>query len=506
MAENIVKSVRLLVVSQDPGSLGPLLPIAESNCWSLDTVRNCWDAMDLLQSECNPHAVWYELPPGAANDLFLLRWLRRLRPELAIIVACQPDDAVKRNDAIRFGASTFLVKPIDEKEIEAAICSSLSQLQLDSDIEFANNVVEPIAEDEFFLSIGPLMHKVHAQAELLAQSELPALIVGEPGTGKVTVARLIHKLSVHSGFAFHRVNCSVIPLQMLESELFGTKPGSNFSWSQVANLGKFHDREHGTLLLERIFDMPVSLQSRVADFLQQKQISDNDTSAQHGPRILVTSDVNLDKARQEHRLCDELYHRLAPFTIHVPALRRRKDEIPVLLGYTMNKLARRYDLPAREFSEQTITNCVNCPWPGNLRDLEEFVKRYLITGEDQLNLNEQPFGSFDSLPKNGQLSTKALVPNAHLDAEKLGPDWGVPLKTLLDNVKSDTEKNAIAAALNKTRWNRKAAARLLRVSYRTLLYKIERYGMRAADAEFELSSLKSEGGAEQREMVRNRAV
>lgn len=501
-----VEAIRLLVVSEDPAPLGSLLPIAESNGWSVDSVRNSWDAMDLLQSDSGPHAVFYELRRGAANDLFLLRWLHRLRPELAIIVACQPDDANKRNDAIKAGASTFLIRPIDQQELEAAIRRSLNDPAKDLDMELEHHGVQPVAEDEFFLTIGPLMHKVRAQAELLAQSDVPALIVGEAGTGKVTVARLIHKLSVHSGFDFHRVNCSAIPPQLVESEIFGRKSGSNFSSNQAPNLGKLHDREHGTLLLEGIFDMPLPLQSKLADFLRQKQAGDNASSLQRGPRILATSDVNLEKAREENRLGDELYHRLAPFTIHVPALRRRKEEILVFLGYTINKLARRYDLPVREFSEQTITNCVNYSWPGNLEEMEDFVKRYLITGQDRLHATQpaysfsHPFAASKGQPKN------VAVPNVHSQGEKVDSLPPMSLKTLLENVKSHTERMAVAAALKQTRWNRKAAARLLGVSYRTLLYKVERYGMRSSDPEFELSSLKAKAAAEQPEIIRNRSA
>jgi DNA-binding NtrC family response regulator len=157
----------------------------------------------------------------------------------------------------------------------------------------------------------------------------------------------------------------------------------------------------------------------------------------------------------------------------------------------MNKLARRYDLPAREFSEQTIAKCMSHSWPGNLRELEDFVKRYLITGQDQLN----PTGPAPSLSHpvaNNAQATNVSVPKVNIQVERVGPDLVIPLKTLLDTVKSHTEKNAIAAALQKTGWNRKAAARLLRVSYRTLLYKIERYKMRASDLEPELCAANAE--------------
>ena len=166
----------------------------------------------------------------------------------------------------------------------------------------------------------------------------------------------------------------------------------------------------------------------------------------------------------------------------MPPLRQRKEEIKVLLRYFMHKLARRYDLPAREFSPSALAACQSHGWPGNLTELETFVKRYLVAGEKELSLN----GLEPTLGSNGNASfrqnfklTMAAPEETEASARDLLPQ---SLKSLIQNVKGEAERNAIAAALEKTGWNRKAAARLLGVSYRTMLYKIEQYRMSASES------------------------
>jgi two-component system, NtrC family, response regulator AtoC len=226
--------------------------------------------------------------------------------------------------------------------------------------------------------------------------------------------------------------------------------------------------------------MPLSLQTRLLRVLQDKRFArlGDDRPVEVGVRILAASSDKLDRALAENRLHEELYYGLSAFTIHVPPLRQRKDEINALLRYSMHKLARYYGLPAREFSSSVLDACMNHSWPGNLGELETFVKRYLVAGDKEFPVGDSQAGFGSNGHGNDWtvgISANPPVPNGS------GITVAKSLKSLIQGIKCETEKNAIAAALGKTGWNRKAAARLLGVSYRTMLYKIDQYHMSASE-------------------------
>jgi DNA-binding NtrC family response regulator len=243
--------------------------------------------------------------------------------------------------------------------------------------------------------------------------------------------------------------------------------------------------EKGTLLLDEITAMPLALQSRLLQVLQDKQFvrAGEDKPVAVDVRILAASSEKLDRALAEKRLRADLYYRLSAFTVHVPPLRQRRDEIQILLRYSMHKLARYYGLPAREFSPASLAACQNHSWPGNLKELESFVKRYLVAGDKQLSLTgSEPASAGNGNGSHGRTFNPVPSPRVPEEGEVTGASIPKSLKSLIQSVKWETERNAIAVALEKTGWNRKAAARLLGVSYRTMLYKIDQYHMSASDS------------------------
>jgi two-component system, NtrC family, response regulator AtoC len=204
----------------------------------------------------------------------------------------------------------------------------------------------------------------------------------------------------------------------------------------------------------------------------------NGTPVEVDVRILAASTTSVESALAENKLREELYYYLSAYTIHVPPLRQRREEIPVLLRHFMQHLAKRYGLSPRTFPTGVMQACQSHAWPGNMRELESFVKRYLMAGEKVL-----AFGGYNSEPDDGAHYETATTPPVRPSPPRASPQQGSvsgqnSLKSVVQNVKLEAERNAIAAALESTGWNRKAAARLLKVSYRTLLYKIELYRMR----------------------------
>ena len=481
MATNATETVHLLVVSREPAVLRPLWSIGESNCWHLETAGSGWDAMERLQAGALPDLLLLEVSGSEGDGLPVLRWLRRLRPNLPIILISETDDAERNQEAIRIGARAILRRPLDEQQLEFVIRHNLGAASSGVESDIRSEDVEPIGDGAFFIAASLVMRKLRAQAELLAQAQVPVLILGERGSGKSTAAQLIHRLSVRSGLKLLKVNCAALPGRLLEEELFGCEREE--SGLTRARAGKLQLCEKGTLLLDEIVEMPPDLQHKLLQVLQSKHLVTvgGDKPIEVDVRILAATSANIDHAVAGKKLREDLYYRLSTFTLHVPPLRQRKDEIPLLVHHFMQQLARHYNLPPRTFSRAMLEACQQYSWPGNLSELESFVKRYLVMPDREFASGEEPVpgGMADSGYSFSRLGAPVVPLAGDYREEPTAPN---SLRSMVESVKFEAEKNAIAAALHKSGWNRKAAAHLLKVSYRTLLYKIDQYHLRPSAA------------------------
>ena len=346
--------------------------------------------------------------------------------------------------------------------------------------------IERISEELYFIAASPATRRLRTQAELLSQTDVPVLITGEAGSGKTTTARLIHSLSIRSSFQFMQVKCAVLTPALLENELFGYEHASA-NGRPESTLGKFEQCAKGTILLDEFDAMPDAVQRRLLKLLETGEFvrCGGQSPIQADVRIIAATCGDLKLAAAEKRVHEELFYRLSVFELRVPPLRERHEEIPLLLGHLMNRLTRRYGVPAPHFSSVLLDACQQCAWPGNLHELENFAKRFLSHGDESAALQElhsrpdYELGSKDENGDgngNGHAKTSgqpaSVYPSSLHTAEEKSS-----LKLLVRNAKGETERSAIAHALEQTQWNRKAAARLLNISYRALLYKIQEYHM-----------------------------
>jgi DNA-binding NtrC family response regulator len=482
MLKTAVEATKLLVVSRDSAILRPLWLMGESNGWQLEIAADPWEAIDKAQSGESPDLLLLDLPPGSSDGLHSLRWLRRLRPALPIIVIGHPDDNGRKQESIRMGARDYLVRPVEDRQLEMVIQRNIRDESEAAETDISSDDVEPISNESFFIGVSPIMRKLRAQAALLAEANVPVLILGEDGSGKETTARLLHNLSVRSGFEFAKVNCAALPGDLLEKELFGCeRKGLNASGR--TRTGKLELCARGTVFLDNITEMPMALQLSLLSVLQEKRFVRPGTSTyvDADVRVVAASSINVDRAISEHRLCEDLYHVLSAYTVHVPSLRDRKEELSFLSRHFMHRLAKHYGLAPREFSPAIIEAWQAYNWPGNLHELEHCVKRYLMVGDEELML-AKAHTSADGEHQESDMANGRSTKRAGISAgQNRGASGSRSLRSLIQSVKAEAEKNAIAVALEKTGWNRKAAARLLKVSYRTVLYKIEQYEMSASD-------------------------
>ncbi len=251
-----------------------------------------------------------------------------------------------------------------------------------------------------------------------------------------------------------------MPADLLESELFGYEQGA-FTGAVKSKPGKFEICNGGTILLDEIGEMPPALQAKLLQVLQDGSFSrlGSRTSVRVDVRVIAATNIDMKSAIVEKRFREDLYYRLNGFTLTLPPLRERQGGGPGVLEYFMRKLGEKYGRGAADVSPQLMNACVTHDWPGNLRELENFVKRYLVLADDQAMINE-------------------LMPARNLETFRgAGDERNAGLKGLVRSVKDDAEAVAIARALDITRWNRKQAADELKISYKALLYKIRQYNL-----------------------------
>ncbi len=456
------EKAKILLVDDEPGMLRYIKTLLEVEEHQVATASTGEEALEIVEKGMTPDLVLLDLLMPGIDGLETLESLRKLRPGMKVVILSCVNDTKKVVQAIRLGATDYITKPFQKAELDNIIDQCLGTNQQN----YAGEV-EDLGDETFFVAASANMRKLRSQAALVANVDIPVLMLGESGTGKEVMARLIHKLSPRAHRTFLKVNCAAVPADLLESELFGYEAGA-FTGANHAKPGKFEICNKGTILLDEIGEMPPSLQAKLLHVLQDQQFSrlGSRSVVKVDVRILAATNINIPEALANKRLREDLYYRLNAFTLNIPPLRERKEEIPILLKHFMTRLSEQYARSPLPLTPELLQACQNHPWPGNLRELGNFVKRYLVLGDEKLAIHELQPRSDGS---GAQFEPTPQRTNA--------PESQGGLKGLARSAKDEAEAEAIAKALDETNWNRKQAAVLLQISYKALLYKIRQYGI-----------------------------
>jgi two-component system response regulator AtoC len=307
------------------------------------------------------------------------------------------------------------------------------------------------------------MREVWEIIEQAANIDVTVLISGETGTGKDLVARAIHCLSSRRQAPYVAVNCAAFPKELLESELFGHERGA-FTGAHQLKIGKFESANHGTIFLDEIGDLHAGLQAKLLHVLQDGTFSriGAKSAMKADVRVLAATNRDLARAVATARFRDDLYYRLNVIDIVVPPLRERQEEIPFLAAYFVERYSKLYHRNVFELSPEVMDRLKRHQYPGNVRELENIIKRLIILGNARLSNTTPPS------PSPAAQTSKPPHP---------GQPAGVFLKDVARKAARHAEKEEILKMLERTRWNRVNAARLLNISYRSLLYKMKDAGL-----------------------------
>jgi two-component system response regulator AtoC len=455
------KTPLILIVDDEPTMLRYLGTLLEVEGYRVETATNGQEAMQRLQQQPTPDLLLLDVLMPVLDGLQTLEQVRSLHPNLKVVMLSCVSDTRKVVQAIRLGAQDYLTKPFQKADLDALIDQCLGGGHTEHP-QHVQGDIEDLGDDVFFVAVSPAMRKIRSQAKLVANVDIPVLMLGESGTGKEVVSRLIHKYSPRAHRTFLKVNCAAVPGDLLESELFGYEPGA-FTGATHSKPGKFELCNKGTILLDEIGEMPPMLQAKLLHVLQDQQFSrlGSRNMIKVDVRILAATNIDIPRAIAEKKLREDLYYRLNGFTITLPPLRDRREEIGILLRHFISQIAESYGRPSMTISPKLLEACERYHWPGNLRELGNFVKRFLILGDEEMAIQELQVGV-------GTAMGSTALPNASGSGEG-------GLKGLVRGVKDEAEIEAITKALEQTNWNRKKAATLLQISYKALLYKIRQY-------------------------------
>lgn len=396
-----------------------------------------------------------------------------------IFVLAEAGDLTWRAHASSCHIVNVLLKPILRQDIVKLISECpMPKVVADRDAiarlaESDSPHMEELDNYGFFLAASPAMIQMHRKIIRLASVDYPVLILGESGVGKEIVARILHKYHARRGKQFINVNTAAIPSELLESELFGYEAGA-FTGAIKAKPGKFELADQGTLLLDEIGEMSLQMQAKLLHVLQDGTFSrlGSRTTTRVNVRILAATNVDMEAAIAKKQFREDLYYRINAFTVVVPSLRERREEIPLLIEQMINRGSSSAGCEPFIFSRRLLEAAQEYHWPGNLRELRNFVTRLLV-------LQDQD-AAYEDLRVKTRLRQSVQDVNSPAGSTS-GTYESSPLgmKGVVSDMKHQTESRMIREALSASGWNRRRAAMNLNISYRALLYKIQQHGLRA---------------------------
>jgi two-component system response regulator AtoC len=454
----------ILLAEDDESTRDYLATLLASRSYEVWAVESGEQALARLDSGAAPDLVLLDLIMPGMGGLEILDLIRRSRPTLPVIILSTVAQLKTVVDAVKRGASDYLTKPFQEEELELTIVNALEKQRLREEVRSLKQKLDQSVERDF-VSSNPLMLKIKEIALQVADTDAPVLLLGESGVGKEVLARFIHAQSNRRDKPLVRVNCAALPQELLESELFGYERGA-FSGALSEKPGRFELAGKGTILLDEIGEMSPHLQAKLLHVLQDGEYSrlGGRHSMRAEARVLASTNSLLDEAVAANRFREDLFFRLNVIRIEIPALRERREEIPLLSSHFLERYASKYKRSQPELPRELMDAFLRHDWPGNIRELENAVRRFVILPDLGMALQD----------------LRRPLPGAASEAERplavprTAPE-DVSLKRVSARAAHEAERELLRRVLTETKWNRREAARRLKISYKALLNKIKRW-------------------------------
>jgi DNA-binding NtrC family response regulator len=457
---------RILIVDDDLAFRVGTLALLEDHGFDATIATNGAEAMQKL-SERQHDLVLSDLVMPGMNGIELLRQIKSAHSGMPVIMVTGFASIGTAVEAMRHGARDYVTKPCDNDELLIKIRRALEEQQKDRELRSLRDEVRGVYGFGNLVGRNARMKEVYTLVQQVAGTDVPALILGETGTGKELVARAIHRATTDTTGPFVAVDCGAIPETLFESELFGHEKGA-FTGSHRTTAGKFEAAADGTVFLDEISNLPAGSQAKLLRVLQERRFFrlGGTTSMAMKARVIAASNHDLETAVASGSFRRDLMYRLNEFVVCIPPLRERRQDIVFLAKRFVDETQRELRKPTSSLTERAVARLLAYDWPGNVRQLRSTIRRALLMADGVVDEQHLMLATEPSNTDVGRL----------LEVHDGDNGW-IPLKKLVRSALVNIERTALVAALKEAQGNKAKAARLLRIDYKTMHRKVKDYGL-----------------------------
>jgi DNA-binding NtrC family response regulator len=449
----------VLIVDDEPLIRETLRLLLRDN-YETVIARNGFEARSIVKTR-PVDMVLMDLNLPGEDGLKILGSIKELDPEVRVVMLTATDSATKAVSALKGGAFDYITKPFEDEELLSTLARCSERIELENKVNYLKEELRERTGFSEIISNSPRMHQVFELIRKVSRSSSNVLVTGDSGTGKELVARAIHSMSSRADKPFVAVNCGAVPGDLMESELFGHEKGS-FTGAHARKIGRFEYADGGTLFLDEVSTIPPGLQVKLLRVLQENAFErvGSNTTVKVDIRVIAATNIDLEEAVRAGTFREDLYYRLKVVPVHLPPLRERRDDIPLLARHFIEHHSKNCGKHVLGMTTEALNALKSYAWPGNIRELENLMERLVVLATDGTVIG------YSDLPV-GMFYTKTIDDGAVM---------GEP-ESLSDAV-MDFERGYITGILNKTNWNRNKASREMKIHRNTLLLKMKTLGIK----------------------------
>jgi two-component system NtrC family response regulator/two-component system nitrogen regulation response regulator GlnG len=470
--------MQTILIVDDEKSIRYSLKRMMEGKYSILTAQNGEEALEQVK-ESSPDLIIMDIKMPGRNGIDVLREVKSIDPKSLVIIMTAYGTTETAIEAMKYGAFDYILKPFPIPQMKGLVEKALSlRRMMKQEVIYASTEGEETDEGERIIGSSPKMQEIYKIVGQIAPSDVTVLLRGESGTGKELFARAIYQHSSRSNLPFLPVNCAAIPDTLLESELFGHEKGS-FTGATSRRVGKLEQCQGGTIFLDEIGDMSLSTQAKLLRVLQEKSFErlGGPETIKVDIRLIVATNIDLEEAIAKGKFREDLYYRLNVVSIMIPPLKERKEDIPELVSYFLKKFNRELKKGIVGITPSAMAKIASYGWPGNVRQLENVLKRAMVLCQGEWILEDQLL--FEKGWERREAQEEPSKKNVEDLLDALFEELSTSPVTSQDlDMISSLERGLIHRALQKTRGNQLKAAALLGINRSTLRGKMERYNIK----------------------------